>query len=100
MTTGRIWTQDEIKHLLQTNRTMVLRSCVKLYERQTRDEQEQFETVEANGIGFNSADACFMSDIAKQIIKGRKLSQKQFDITKKKIQKYSKQLTKIANGLL
>nr|CAI9751365.1 hypothetical protein DGKKSRWO_DGKKSRWO_CDS_0079 [uncultured phage]CAI9752250.1 hypothetical protein CVNMHQAP_CVNMHQAP_CDS_0079 [uncultured phage] len=95
---NRIWTVDEIKHLLQTNDKMVMRSCIKLYERQTEDERKNQDTIESNGIGFNGADAKFLTSIANQLLHNVRLSVKQLDITRKKMLKYSKQLTRIANN--
>lgn len=96
-TTQRTWSIDEIKNLLQTNDQFVMRSVVKIYEKQTEDEKEHDGTSHNNGIGYNGTDAFIMSRFAKFYIERGYLSVKQLDIAKKKIQKYAKQLTKIAN---
>jgi hypothetical protein len=96
----RVWTKDEIKHLLDTSPKMVYRSVVKIFEKQTEDEQRAETTSHHNGVGFNGIDAEIMSSFAKQIMRGKKLSDKQYAIAHKKIKKYAGQLTKIANGEL
>lgn len=95
--TTKIWTLEEIKNLLQTNDKFVMRSVVKIFEKQTEDEKEHDGTSHNNGIGYNGTDAFIMSRFAKFYIDKGYLSVKQLDIAKKKIQKYAKQLTKIAN---
>ena len=94
---SKVWTKDEIKNLLETNDQMVARSVKKLYEYQTADEQEEKTANINNGVGFNGTDAEFLSSIAEWLISGKKLSQKQLDITRKKLFKYAGQLAKIAN---
>lgn len=96
--TTRIWTKEEIKNLLLTNDTMVQRSVLKLYAFQTKEEQLVGDSVEENGIGFNSYDAGFLTSIAEQLKRKVKLTRKQIEVTRKKLIKYSKQLTLIANN--
>jgi len=95
--TKRVWTRDEIKTLLQKNDKMVSRSVVKLYEYQTASEQENNNTRESNGVGFNAVDASFLTSIAERVISGRPLTDKQIKATRKAILKYTGQLTEIAN---
>lgn len=99
-TATRVWTKDEIKHLLETNDKMVLKSIVKIFEKQTEDEKVAEVTNHQNGVGFNGVDAELLSSFAKQILKYGRLSDKQMVYARKKIMKYSSQLTKIANGVL
>ena len=96
--TNKVWTKDEIKRLLETNDKMVSRSLLKLFEYQTSSEQDTEETSENNGVGFNGIDAGFLTSVAKQIIAGRSLTEKQLKATRKSILKYSGQLTRIANA--
>lgn len=93
-----MWTEDKIKELLKTNKTMVLRSLIKLYDCQTTEEKNSKTTRVYNGKGFNACDATILTSIAEfYLIKGF-ISDKQYDIVYKKIQKYAKQLTAIANA--
>ena len=50
-------TKDFIKSQLATNPTWAVKALVKIYERQTIDEQNSQTTKENNGIGFNGLDA-------------------------------------------
>ena len=53
----RIWTRDEIDHLLKTNDIAVMRAIVRLFEMQTADEQMTADAKKQNSRGFNAADA-------------------------------------------
>ena len=70
-------TKDFIKNQLATNPTWAVKALVKIYERQTIDEQNSQTTKENNGIGFNGLDANILSSFAEQVNKGRNLSVKQ-----------------------
>lgn len=93
----KTWTKTEIQNLLSTNNTMVIRSLLQIYNRQTDDEKTYKETAYNNGIGFNGCDANIMSNMAEFYLKKGYLSNNQINIVRKKIMKYSGQLTKIAN---
>jgi len=94
---SKVWEKDEIKHLLETNDEMVARSVKTLYTYQTSEEQKEKTTNASNGVGFNGCDAEFMSSIAEWLLSGRKLSHKQLSLARRKIIKYTGQLTNIAN---
>ena len=98
METTKVWKVEEIAHLLQTNDKMVIRSLMKLYGFQTDEEQDLGETTDYNGVGFNGADAPILSSIAENYLKWNRLTPKQLALVRKKMMKYAKQLTKIANG--
>lgn len=97
-TSTKEWTVDEIKSLLETNDTFVIRSLLKLYSYQTEAEQNDDETTEHNGLGFNSYDAKALSGMTKTLMKNLIISKSQVKYARTKLMKYSKQLTKIANG--
>lgn len=95
----KTWTKEEIATLLATNDTFVARSTVKIFERQTADEQINDGTSHNNGIGYNGSDAFIMSKFAKFYMEKNYLSTKQLEIARKKIKKYAGQLTRIANEI-
>ena len=94
----RQWTVDEIKELIQTNDKVLYGALKKLYAEQTADEQHVGETREHNGVGFNGIDSKFLSSVSEFLIKRGFLTDKQKYITRKKLVKYSKQLTRLANA--
>lgn len=100
MTTAipKVWTKDEIKTLLETSDKMVQRSLLKLYEYQTKDEQQAQYTMHHNNVGFNGFDSEFLSSVAEWILAGKQITPKQMSFTRKKMLKYSKQLATIANA--
>jgi len=81
-----------VKNQLSTNPAWAQRAIVKLWERQTADEQATQNTRNVNGMGFNGTDAFILSSFAEQINKGRTLSPKQLAIAFKKLPKYSRQI--------
>lgn len=96
-TTKRVWRKDEITTLLNTNDGFLCRAVVKIYERQTLDEQSNDTTSNNNGIGFNGIDAFILSRFAKFFADKKYLSPKQIVVARRKMLKYAKQLTTIAN---
>lgn len=83
---------EYVKVQLSTNPAWAQRAIVKLWQRQTSDEQAAQTTGHNNGVGFNGTDAMILSSFAEQINKGRTLSPKQLTIAFKKLPKYSRQI--------
>lgn len=95
----KIWTKEEIKDLLNVNDNFVCRSLMVLYSFQTADEQTYREASYRNGAGFSGADAGILTYFAEFYKEHGYLSHKQIELTRKKILKYSGQLTKYANSI-
>ena len=98
------WNKENIKVLLETNAKFLERAIVKVYEKQTQDEQQTQSTNHNNNVGFNSSDSFILSSFAQQIIKstypeGNRLSLKQKEIALPKMLKYSNQIAKISNNM-
>ena len=96
-TEKRVWTEDEIKNLVQENDKVLYGALRKLYSQQTMDEKSCGDTIEHNGVGFNGADAKFLSSTAEFLNKTGFLTDKQKFVVRKKMIKYTKQLTRLAN---
>lgn len=94
----RVWSKEEIKNLILTNDKMVALSLKKLYAYQTESERNCGETTESNGVGFNGVDAPILTSFAMFYMERGFLSPKQVAIARKKLVKYSGQLTTIANN--
>ena len=93
----RIWTEEEIKVLIQENDKVLYGALKKLYGEQTRDEQQSGQTKHYNGVGFNGADSKFLSSVSEFLIKKGFLTEKQKYCVRKRLIKYNKQLTRLAN---
>jgi len=101
-----MWTPDQIKFLLQNSDRAVERALVALLERQTEDEQRSEETKVHNNRGFTQADAAFMTQIAKEVIMGRRISAGRINFLRSgkstrypsRIGKYARQLAEVANA--
>ena len=94
---AKIWTVEEIKALLESNDRMLYRSLMMLYSQQTADEQRSKETREHNARGFSSYDAEVMSSFAEFLKRTGFLTPRQTVVCRRKIMKYAKQLTILAN---
>lgn len=94
----RIWTEEEIKTLIQTNDKVLYGALKKLYAEQTADEQVAGETKHHNGVGFNGCDSKIMSSFAEFLNRTGFLTTKQKALARKKLVKYNKQLTRLANA--
>ena len=70
----------------------------KLYDCQTEEEKAVGNTQEDTGVGFNAYDAPFLSAMIKSLNQYGHLTYGQRDKTKRILQKYSKQLVKMANS--
>ena len=94
------WTKETIREKIASNDVMVERSLLKLYARQTADEKASQTTSHENGMGFNGTDAFILSSFAEWVTKGaakgipegKRLSEKQKEIARKKLPKYAGQL--------
>jgi hypothetical protein len=93
----------EIKALLTESRRAVEKALLVLLDRQTEDEQRAEATHEHNGMGFTSYDAELLTSFAKQVKEnryqralGQRLSERQFEIAKKRVMKYAKRLATVA----
>ena len=94
----RVWTMDEIANLIQNNDTVLYRALNKLFECQTEDEKNSYDTHESNGVGFNGVDAPILTSFAEFYRQRGYLSDKQKAIARKKLVKYKRQLTNLANN--
>ena len=100
-TSTRRWYLEEIQALLQTSNTFLYRALIKLYQLQTQDEQRTRTTKHSNGKGFNTVDARPLSLLAQVLLTtNQPLNYKQTALLRRKIMKYSNQITQIANGKL
>lgn len=89
-------TKESIQELLATNDKAVCRAVVAIYKRQTASEQRAKDTQVENGIGFNAADARYLSAVAEEIIAWEYLTPKNLFDSRQRIMKYSGQLLQIA----
>ena len=86
------YTKEQVQHLLQNDIRWLTRGIVAIYERQTQDEQKQDTVKYHNRKGYKPQDAKFLSSLAKWIIAGRPLTEKQTYVAKKKMTKYAGQI--------
>jgi hypothetical protein len=69
-----------------------IRGLLWVYLAQTDDEQERLTTRHKNGVGFSGVDGRILTSIATYIINHARISQKQYAIVGRKMEKYHKQL--------
>lgn len=93
----RTWTEEEIRNLVQVNDKVLYGALRKLYACQTAEEQSSGMTKEYNGKGFNGVDAPILSSFCEFLNKTGFLTPKQKVLARRKLVKYTKQLTVLAN---
>jgi len=94
----RTWSQSEIRVLLETNNDFLKRSLVKMYKRQTESEQERVYTNQRNWVGFNKPDGFKLGSLAKFYIDRGFLTDKQIVLVRRRLVRYTRQITDIANS--
>ena len=95
---NKVWTDNEIIHLLVNNNRAVDRAVMAIYNRQTESEKSVGDTRILNGIGFSGADAKLGTYYARWIMSGRNLSGRHLEKARGMMIKYRKQLAEIANS--
>ena len=86
-----------IKKQLSTDKNWAVKALLKIFEFQTKEEQEAERTCINNNIGFTGVDGEILSSFAKQYMKRNFLSPKQMVILYKRMPKYWMQVVKISN---
>jgi hypothetical protein len=94
MDSAQIWDRDSVIHLIDTSKAALAKALWTIYQRQTTDEQRDQATRVANGRGFNSRDAQFLSDVA------RKLPAYSFNLTDRQVAKVRPMMRKYWRQLL
>ena len=91
------WSVEQMSEFLQTSDKVLYGALLALYNCQTEDEKSAGDTHIVNHMGFNGVDAPFLSSVAQSLKKYGRLTDKQKEFTRKKIVKYVKQITTLAN---
>lgn len=90
-------TRDFVKKQLATNKAWALKALMKIFDKQTADEQEYEHTREANHVGFTGVDGEILTSFAKQYLTRGFLTPKQMALVYKKMPKYWMQIIKISD---
>ena len=64
----RVWTEDQIRKLLETKDSAVENAIVRLFKLQTASEQDSRHTNTHNGVGFNAADSVAGTHFAQWLL--------------------------------
>lgn len=89
---NKVWNIETLKDLLKRNNKAVERAILLIYSFQTHEERTYGHTGVKNGKGFNRVDANILSSFAEQLNKGYSLSEKQINIARIRILKYTGQI--------
>lgn len=92
---GRIWDKERIQNLLLSNNEAVYQALLKIYDRQTSDEQDAQDTRDWNAMGFTGFDGKILSSFTESYKKYGRLTDKQMAIARNKMKKYWKQLLEV-----
>ena len=86
-----------VKKQLSTNKTWATAALLKIFDKQTHDEQKREMTHEWNHVGFTGIDGNILASFAKQLQSRGFLTPKQMAIVYKKMPKYWMQIIKISD---
>lgn len=92
-----VWTIEKIRSGLEKYDVWVLKGVVAIYRRQTGEEVIKKCTLVRNNIGFNAADAYYLSSIARDYLMGRQIGGCDIRECRRRMMKYAGQLCEIAN---
>lgn len=90
---------DMIRANIMVSDAWAIRALLAIYSRQTSDEKANGQTRYENSVGFSGVDAEILSSFAEQVIRNRAagvrvLSDRQFEILRPRIARYSGQLAR------
>ena len=89
---------DGLKSQISVNPKKAQNALLEIYKYQTESEQEQGYTQVNNGVGFSGVDSEFLSSLAENLIRYKRLSDKQNNYLMKIMPKYANQLIRISMG--
>ena len=89
---------EKLKYQISVNPKKAQDALLEIYKHQTESEQEQGYTQVNNGVGFSGVDSEFLSSLAENLIKYKRLSDKQNSYLMKIMPKYANQLIGISIG--
>ena len=92
------FTEYYIRNQVSTRPEELEKAIIELWLRQTDAERVEYETRNLNYRGFNKRDARLFSGYAEQITAGTSLDREQWDIARKRIQKYVGQIQRVRNS--
>lgn len=105
MTNAKYWDEYSIRQLLNENDRAVEKALIVLFNNQTDYEQVTEATEVHNDRGFTSTDARFFTSLAKQVMRGHHLSEKQLGFLRaptprfgSRIGKYHRQLLEVVQA--
>ena len=91
------WNKEQMAELMAKHDSVLYGALLSLYDCQTADEKADGQTQYTNGVGFNGADASFLSSVAESLKRYGSLTDKQKSVVRKKLNKYMGQITRLAN---
>ena len=94
---AKIWSEQVVKNNLILNDTWVIRALIRLYKRQTPDERTTKETFQSNKLGFNKYDSVYLTTMAEKALANKPIINSEMREIRRRVIKYVKQLTQIAN---
>ena len=88
--------EEKIRQRVSSDPSWASRAILALYDRQTREEQLEQNSVHRNGRGFTKPDAELLSSFAQWILSDHKLTHNQLIWAYRRLPKYAHQLYLIA----
>lgn len=89
--------KEFLKAKLSTDKKWAFGALEKIYEHQTKDEQEAEHTIDHNGVGFSRFDGEILSSFARQYKVRGTLTEKQMQVVLRRMPAYWKQIARISD---
>lgn len=86
-----------IRQMITTNADWSKRALMRIFENQTNDEKQDFDTKHHNNIGFTGHDANILTSFAKNLLEYNHLTEKQMACLYKMIGKYAGQIYRMSD---
>lgn len=86
------------KEKIKTDPRWAIRAAMRIHKEQTLDEQNSHQTIESNGVGFNSHDAEIISSIVIRFNRRKFLTPGECKVLHKSMPKYAGQLYRLTQG--
>lgn len=96
---GRLYTIYQVDKWMHLKRANLIEAMMLLYSYQTQDEKIARKTKYANSVGFNQADASFLTGMCRcyECDNSYQYTKRQYDAINKLMQKYVRQITFVVN---
>lgn len=93
------WTPEEIRYLLSVESRLLVPALLSLRDLHVKFQSNHLRGIK-DGIGFSQPDTAYMLEICRTVSSRKRIPEEHLQLVFRKVYKYAKQLTMIANNML